>query len=109
VTATVQVRSEATTADARALAVTVHNGGRAPAFFLRLRVTKGDGGDEVLPSYWTDNYVSLLPGETRKLSVRFADGALAGARPVVVLTGWNVPQTQSGPSAKSSPTKRRGP
>jgi exo-1,4-beta-D-glucosaminidase len=83
------------TGDARTLHVTVHNGGNAVAFFLRLRVTKGAGGDEVLPSLWSDNYVSLLPGETRELSVRFSGGALAGKEPVVVMTGWNVPQTTS--------------
>jgi exo-1,4-beta-D-glucosaminidase len=97
VTPTVHVSSAATTAGAHMLHVTVHNGGSALAFFLRLRVTRGEGGDEILPSYWSDNYVSLLPGEKRELSVRFADGALAGAEPVVVLTGWNVPQTGSGP------------
>jgi exo-1,4-beta-D-glucosaminidase len=48
----------------------------------------------VLPSLWSDNYVSLLPGETRELTVRFAASALAGAQPVVALSGWNaVPTT----------------
>lgn len=89
---TLSARSEAT-ADGRTLHVTVHNGGSAPAFLLRLRVTRGEGGAEVLPSFWSDNYVSLLPGETRELSVRVAAAALAGAAPAVVLTGWNVPQT----------------
>jgi exo-1,4-beta-D-glucosaminidase len=100
VTTTLHARSEATTAAERTLHVNVRNGGRALAFFLRLRVTKGEGGDEVLPSYWSDNYVSIPPGETRELSVRFADRALAGAKPVVVLTGWNVRQTRSGPIGK---------
>jgi len=109
VTTTVRASSAATTADARTLHVTVRNGGSALAFFLRLRVTRGAGGDEVLPSYWSDNYVSLLPGEKRELSVRFAEAALAGAEPVVQLTGWNVSQTGSGAIGKSSPTKRRGP
>jgi exo-1,4-beta-D-glucosaminidase len=60
---------------------------------LRLRVVKGTGGDEVLPSLWSDNYVSLLPGEKRELTVRFAADALAGAQPVVALSGWNVAAT----------------
>jgi hypothetical protein len=47
----------------------------------------------VLPSFWNDNYVSLLPGETRELTVRFAASALGGARPLVVMTGWNVVKT----------------
>ena len=40
------------------------------AFFVRAEVTRWDGG-EVLPVRWTDNYVTLLPGERRRLVARF--------------------------------------
>jgi exo-1,4-beta-D-glucosaminidase len=90
----VTAKSAAATGETRTLGVTVRNGGRAPALLIRLRVVKGAHGDEVLPSLWSDNYVSLLPGETRELTVRFAASALAGAQPVVALSGWNaVPTT----------------
>jgi exo-1,4-beta-D-glucosaminidase len=69
--------------------VTVSNPGRSVAFFLRLQVI-GKGGQEVLPVLWEDNYVSLLPGETRVLTAGYAVRDLGGARPQVVVSGYNV-------------------
>ena len=37
--------------------------------------------------------VTLLPGETRTLTARYSLKDLGGARPVVVVSGWNVPRT----------------
>jgi exo-1,4-beta-D-glucosaminidase len=90
VTPKVSARSDG----AGGLRVTVHNGGKGVAFLVRLRVTRGAGGDEILPSTWSDNYVSLVPGESRELSVHLPAGAAAGrGAPVVVVSGWNVPST----------------
>jgi exo-1,4-beta-D-glucosaminidase len=38
---------------------------------------------------WSDNYVSLLPGETRTVTATYATSAIHGA-PRVVVSGWNV-------------------
>jgi len=72
--------------------VTLSNPGKSIAFFLRLQVT-GRGGEEALPVLWDDNYVSLLPGETRTLTASYRVRDLGGARPRVVVTGWNVNRT----------------
>jgi exo-1,4-beta-D-glucosaminidase len=40
------------------------------AFLVRLGVGKGPAGDEITPAYWEDNYLMLMPRETRRL--RFA-------------------------------------
>jgi len=69
--------------------VTLTNPTKSIAFFLRLQVT-GRDGEEVLPVEWEDNYVSLLPGETRTLSARYDTKDLHGAKPSVLVTGWNV-------------------
>jgi len=37
-----------------------------------------------------DNYVSLLPGETRIVSARFLKEDLKGETPVFRFSGWNV-------------------
>ena len=37
-----------------------------------------------------DNYVTLLPGESRTISVEASEKDLAGQQPLVVLDGWNV-------------------
>ncbi|MFY9527733.1 MAG: sugar-binding domain-containing protein [Candidatus Acidiferrales bacterium] len=62
------------------------------AFLVRLKVTRGKGGGEVLPVWWDDNYISLLPGEKREISAGFRSNDLQGATPAVEVDGWNVPR-----------------
>jgi exo-1,4-beta-D-glucosaminidase len=70
--------------------VTLENPGEALAFFIRVKLAKGAGGDEVTPVLWQDNYVSLLPGEKRELTASYRTKDLAGAKPVVEVSGFNV-------------------
>jgi exo-1,4-beta-D-glucosaminidase len=70
--------------------VTVTNTSNHLAFFIRLQIKAGPKGAEVLPVTWSDNYVSLLPGETRRLTARYNFSGLKGARPSLVVSGWNV-------------------
>jgi mannosylglycoprotein endo-beta-mannosidase len=45
--------------------------------------------ERVLPAYASDNFVSLLPGEARRIIIEVP--ASEGARPMLVeLKGWNV-------------------
>jgi exo-1,4-beta-D-glucosaminidase len=69
----------------------------APAFFTRADVRRGSttgvpasGDDEVLPALWSDNDITLWPGESETLQVRYAAAALHGAAPVISLAGQNV-------------------
>ena len=55
---------------------------------LQLRNQRTDR--RVLPVYYSDNYLSLLPGESRTVTIEAALEDLAGARPLVVVDGWNV-------------------
>jgi exo-1,4-beta-D-glucosaminidase len=70
--------------------VTIANPSKAIAFLVHLAVRRGEGGEEVLPVLWDDNYVTLLPGETRELEAAYAPKDLGAAQPVVALDGWNV-------------------
>jgi len=65
--------------------VTVKNPTEELAFMNRLMVTKGDGGDEVLPTFWSDNFFTLFPGEEKTFTVRFTKSDLNGKPPVVVI------------------------
>jgi exo-1,4-beta-D-glucosaminidase len=58
----------------------------APAFFVQLRVVAADDGHEVLPAYWDDNSITLLPGEIRKLNVKYERQFLPLR---VEVKGWN--------------------
>ncbi|MCF6222514.1 MAG: beta galactosidase jelly roll domain-containing protein [Flavobacteriaceae bacterium] len=66
------------------IVVSVKNISKQLASLNRLMVTKGIGGGEVLPCFWSDNFFTLLPGEEKTLNVRFAISDLEGKEPIVV-------------------------
>jgi exo-1,4-beta-D-glucosaminidase len=70
--------------------VTVENPGSHLAFFVHVWLTKGKGGEEVLPVLWEDNYFSLMPGESLEVAATYRREDLQGAAPVVKVEGWNV-------------------
>jgi exo-1,4-beta-D-glucosaminidase len=70
--------------------VTVENPSKAVAFFVRLKLDKGKGGEEILPVVWQDNYISLLPGEKREITATYRASSLGAAKPEVEVSGWNV-------------------
>jgi exo-1,4-beta-D-glucosaminidase len=70
--------------------VTVENPSKNLAFFIRLKVDKGKGGEEILPVLWQDNYVSLFPGEKREIKATYRASELGVAKPVVEVSGFNV-------------------
>jgi exo-1,4-beta-D-glucosaminidase len=47
------------------------------------------GGNEVLPVFWSDNYIILLPGESRSETATFNAGTLP-AGSIVQVDGFNV-------------------
>lgn len=57
------------------------------ALLVRARVTSV--GEEVLPVFWNDNYISLLPGEKRTLTATFETGTLPVGS-AVQIDGFNV-------------------
>ena len=61
-----------------------------PAVHVWLEVIRGNQGDEVLPAFWSDNALTLLPGELREVIVRFRPNLLAAAPPHLMAEGWNV-------------------
>ena len=70
--------------------VTVSNPADQVAFFIQLAVTRGRRGEEVLPVLWSDNYFSLLPGESRDVMATLATADLRGASPFLEAGGWNI-------------------
>jgi exo-1,4-beta-D-glucosaminidase len=70
----------------------------AVAFFLRADVRRGNadgtaraGSNEVLPITWSDNDITLWPGQSETLTASYRSSQLHGADPVVSVYGWNVP------------------
>ena len=63
--------------------VSIRNSSSRLAFFLRLMLKKGAGGEEVLPVLWEDNYITLMPGEQREIQATCRIKDLEGQKPVV--------------------------
>lgn len=80
--------------------ITLTNSSDHPAFFMRVEVTKGPDGDEVLPALYEDNYVTLFSKESRTLWAKFRTADLAGQEPYLRLEGYNAPKKTA--PAKSS-------
>jgi exo-1,4-beta-D-glucosaminidase len=72
----------------------VENPSSSLAFMVHLRVAKGSGED-VVPIFWDDNYVSLMPGEKRELSARFESDKNHGDGLVLAVDGWNAAPASS--------------
>jgi exo-1,4-beta-D-glucosaminidase len=79
--------------------VTLHNPSSTLAFAVRLKVDRssenrvsreGAADNEILPVLWEDNYLALLPGETRQLTAKYRIPEKSSKPPVVEIEGWNV-------------------
>lgn len=72
------------------LAVTLHNPGKQVALMAHLQLRRQSSGERVLPVYYSDNYVSLAPGDSKTITIEASQGDLKGDKPLVVVDGWNV-------------------
>jgi exo-1,4-beta-D-glucosaminidase len=68
------------------MSILLHNAGATIAFFLSLRALDPEGNKDLAPVFWNDNYVSLLPGQSKILSVH----GLANTKAIIILEGWNI-------------------
>ena len=60
------------------------------AFFIELAVVGAESGRMAAPILWSDNYISLAPGETRQIFGGIPAHALADEAPVFHYAGINV-------------------
>ncbi|MEU2716687.1 sugar-binding domain-containing protein [Streptomyces sp. NPDC007205] len=74
-------------------AVTLRNtgSGRTPALLTDVHLVDGQG-KPVLPVRWSDNEVSLWPGESVTLTATCRTADLHGSAPAVRVSGWNTPE-----------------
>jgi exo-1,4-beta-D-glucosaminidase len=61
---------------------------KAMALFQHVAIRRAAHGDLALPILWSDNDVTLWPGESLTLTARYA--AQGTAAPVVEVSGWNL-------------------
>jgi hypothetical protein len=68
------------------------NGNATAALATKAVLLNPKSGVALLPAYFSDNYVTLLPGEAKTLTIRYPT-QLAIGYPKISLRGWNVEES----------------
>ena len=76
-------------------AITITNTGKTVAFFVHVGVLKNKGDDDILPVIFSDNYISLAPGESRTIDCGYENKDGGEASPYVLISGWNIDRDKS--------------
>jgi beta-mannosidase len=82
--------SSRTEGDNTVLSVTLTNNTGNIALLSHLQLHQKKSGQRVLPVFYSDNYISLVPGESSTVSIEAATKDLQGEQPLVELDGYNV-------------------
>jgi exo-1,4-beta-D-glucosaminidase len=69
--------------------VQVRNPSSNLAFQIHLSVVSAKSGEEILPVFWEDNYLSLMSGESRAVVAHYTPAPNAGPLSLEV-DGWNI-------------------
>jgi Glycosyl hydrolase 2 galactose-binding domain-like/Exo-beta-D-glucosaminidase Ig-fold domain/F5/8 type C domain/Glycosyl hydrolases family 2 len=72
------------------ITTTVKNTSGQPALMIRLKVTGKNSNQRMLPVFYSDNYISLMPGEEKVITMRLKDADTRGERPKVDISGFNL-------------------
>lgn len=83
----VTAKSTAADNDEVQVRVDLRNNGTVASLANRFTILNADGS-RILPAYYSDNYVSLLPGESRTIEIKYPRKAVKGAVQLS-LRGWN--------------------
>jgi exo-1,4-beta-D-glucosaminidase len=76
--------------------VKLANRGNQLAFQLHLAIVRKNDESKILPLLWQDNYLELMPGESREITAQFLSPDSLGSGAELRISGWNIkPQTIS--------------
>lgn len=77
-------------ADKWFLTTDLKNNSNHPALMVRLKVIREKSGDRILPVIYSDNYIFLMPGESRIIKMELEHADTRGEKPSVVISGFNI-------------------
>ena len=72
------------------ITATITNPNSEVALMIRAKLVTSPTGERVLPSFYSDNYFSLLPAESKTITIEVEKKNLAGGVPRLMLEGWNI-------------------
>jgi exo-1,4-beta-D-glucosaminidase len=70
--------------------ITITNTGKRVAFFVHVRVLKEKNADDILPVIFSDNYISLAPGESRRIECSYENKDAGNNIAYILTTAWNL-------------------
>ncbi len=70
--------------------VKINNPSDKVAFFIELNAVKKSDGSSILPVFWGDNYISLAPGESKTINVKWYSKDLGNDEPEIKIQGINL-------------------
>jgi hypothetical protein len=59
------------------------------AFAIRPKLVKASPGEQVLPVFMSDGYFSLMPGETKRITLEYNPSSTGGEKPKLEVECWN--------------------
>jgi hypothetical protein len=71
------------------ITVKLTNPSQTTALSTKLTLLESTNGPRILPAYYSDNYISLLPNEQRTIEITYPV-APTRAHPVIAMRGWNI-------------------
>ncbi len=75
--------------------ITLKNPSPALAFCIEVMIKHEQDGEPVVPIFFSDNYITLIPGEERIIEGIFEMKDLHGQKPLLQVRGWNIHTLQS--------------
>jgi beta-mannosidase len=70
--------------------IILHNNTQNVALMTHLQLHQKKSGARVLPVFYSDNYISLVPGESSTVTIEAATKDLQGDQPLIEVDGYNV-------------------
>jgi hypothetical protein len=72
------------------ITTTLNNTSKSPVLMVRLKAIGNNSGERILPVFYSDNYVSLMPGEKKVIVTRLKDEDTRDEKPGIEISGFNL-------------------
>jgi beta-mannosidase len=70
--------------------LTLHNPNSQIAVMAHVQLRRDHTGGRVLPVFYSDNYISLVPNESKTIDIEAPKSELKGEKPLIAVDGWNI-------------------
>jgi hypothetical protein len=76
------------------LTTQLYNSSNTPALMVKVKAVRDKSRDRILPALYSDNYLSLMPGERRTIVTQLQHADTRGEQPRIVVEGFNLSEAE---------------